>query len=189
MPLAASSTTVSPAAVDDVGVVAEAAGHGVVAGAAVEHVVVALAVEHVVAAAAVQGVGAGAAVEGVDGVGAVHLVGEAVAGAGEGGVGEVGQLLDIVGQSVAGEVADPHLVVAAAAGHLDDDVAGIVDIIDVAAGAADHRVGAEGRRRRCWREPLPRSTSSSLLPVRFSIPVRVSSAAAPPWTQGGEVDA
>ncbi|CAF0856079.1 unnamed protein product [Rotaria sp. Silwood1] len=179
--------------VDDVGVVAQAAGQHVGAGATVQHVVAVVAGDEVdeAVAGAVDGVGAGqhqvfevgaqhpadgaahgvralAGVLGDDVAGAVDDVGvvaraadeavvslaavqrvvagvagdlvvQRVAGAVE--VGRAGQheVLDVVGQRVADAGRDG---VGAAAGGLDDGVAGVVDDVAVVARAAHHAVRA-----------------------------------------------
>src|SRR5215471_10149668 len=93
----------------------------------------------VVAVAAAHGVGAGLAIEQVVAGVAGDLVGECAADAGA-GAGQQHEVLDVRRQDVAGGRA-VHAVVTAARGF-DDDVAGIVDDIDVVAHAAGQLVDA-----------------------------------------------
>ena len=143
--------------VDDVGVAAGAALHGVGAGAAVQPVVAGVAVQLVIAGVAIQEVVAIAADQrvvaraGVDdviagqavqqiGAGiAVDDVGEHVAGAVDVGAASQGQVLDVVGQ----RVGDARLhQVGAFAARFGDNVAIVIDHVNVVAQAACHGVGA-----------------------------------------------
>ena len=112
MPPPASLDHLVEAAVDEIGIVAEAAGHDVAAAAAVERV--------------------GARIAGED-------VGDGVAGAFDiAGAGE-DEPFEVRAESVVQRGLDG---VGALAGELDRDVAGIVDDIGVVAEAAGHGVGA-----------------------------------------------
>ena len=102
----------------------------------------------VVAEAAVHRVGAAAAVEAVGARIADEDVGEEIAGAVDVAAAGQGEVLDRGGEREADRALDP---VGALAGELGDDVAGLVDDVDVVAVAAVHHVGAERRRRAGWR--------------------------------------
>src|SRR5262249_35852681 len=138
--------------VDEIGVVAEAAGHAVVAGAAVEAVVpgaageaVALraAEQRVVAGVADERVGAGVAGQKVGAGVSGEVVGQFVAGCLQrAGAGER-DVLDVVVEDRVEVDRDRGLdEVTAVARRLLHDVLGIVDDVSVVAGAADQRVGA-----------------------------------------------
>ena len=119
----AAGHVVDAGAADDE-IVAVAAGQGVVPGLAAQRVVAVVAGQRVVAAAAEDDVV------------------EHVAGAGEiAAAGIVGEILDVGAERVAGQRRID--AVHALAGGLGDAVAGIVDDIDVVAGAALHRVGTD----------------------------------------------
>src|SRR5690606_14285905 len=107
--------------VDDVGVVAVAAGHRIAAGAAIEIV------------------GAEAATQRIVGIVAGDDVVEAVAGAVDVAGTDERQVFDIGSERIGDRGAD---FVGTLAGKFGDDVAGIIDHVGIGPQAADHRIGA-----------------------------------------------
>jgi hypothetical protein len=136
-------------AAKEIGVGAEDTTQGIVAGSAVERVVALTTPQVIAAAAAVEvvtapispeGVVAGAAFEHVRCRVAVDHVVQFIAGGAERVRPEQGQDLDAA--TLAGQIERHPAVggVSAFASVLDDEVVGVIDIVDIVAGAADQRV-------------------------------------------------